>query len=78
MIVNYEFLTVFVFTLFSTLIFYVQQQHAVSVALYMFLNIFFKLYDLNGNDYIENNFNIFFNWILFLCCFDVLKEFSQN
>ncbi len=44
-IVNYEFLMVFVFALFLTLIF-----HAVSVALHVLLNTFFKLYDLNGDD----------------------------
>ncbi len=61
MIVNYEFIMVFVFALFLTLIFYVQHQHAVSAALHMLLNYFFKLYDLNEDDCIENSFHIFFN-----------------
>ncbi len=48
----------------------------VSSLKHMLLRYFVKLYDLNGDDCTENNFHIFFNWRLFLCCFDVLKELT--
>ncbi len=54
-----------------------QQQHAVSVALHMLWNNFFKLYDLNGDDCIKNNFHLFFNWMLFFIK-NVLKELTVN
>ncbi len=42
----------------------------------LFMNYIFKLYDLNGDDCTANNFHIFFNWILFMCFFDILKELT--
>ncbi len=51
-----------------------QHQHAVSVALHMLLNNFFKLYDLNGDDCTENDFHLFFCSTEY--CFDVLKELT--
>ncbi len=51
-------------------------QHAVSVALHMLLNLFFLTLWFKLGWCAENNFHLFFNGILFLCCFLIIYELA--